>query len=475
MSDSQRPKLPPAVPNFEVPDLELEPVPRSLRQPAPPTPSARQPTQDRGYTAPNLFEEDTFEAGSLSLDLDAAPRDNAAVFASSVSFEDPGAFELERTAQPSLSLHGEVGSAKVIERIDVQGGHAAWPTGRAPDPVQLKLDPVEIAILADYGDVPHAIQLTPAYAYRVFTRQRELKRQLLAITAECERAQFEREAALAELARAVRPAAEQIEQFRRLFAPLVELEQVASQRGQALSSINAQMGAQSGQFDLELAQISEQIAAQRMLEQAALHAHDEREAAAMRADAKLKRVHIEIRAVTQVAEQKLGPAGGQIPEPEALQLAMLRQRAEDIKPEVALAQAELAQAKQALGQVRARLDALAQSERIGARKKQALAQHYQKEVGIRAQGLSESETLQRAALADLARAVLSAAGKVDVPAAWLERVRSVGERADKLLVRREMQERAIDSYDRARVQQGVRLACTLLGLFLFLIVLKLAL
>jgi hypothetical protein len=477
MSDSQRPKLVPAAPSFEVPDLELEPVPRSIRQPANlPAPAQQQAThgQDLAYTAPNSFEEDSFQTGSLSLDLDAGPRTNATAFGSLLSFEDPDSFELEPTAVPNSSLHGQAeGAAKVTERIDHQGGHAAWPTGRAADVTQLKPDPMEIAILADYGAVPHAVQLTPAYAYRVFTRQRELKRQLVSIAAECERAQFEREATLAELARAVRPAAEKVEQFRRLFAPLIELEQVAGQRGRALSSINQQLSAHSGQFDAELAQVAEQMAAQQQLEQAAMRVYDEREAAAKRAEAKLKRVHIEIRALTRVAEQKLGPAGGEIPEPEASQLSALQQRVEQSKPEVAHALAEFEQAKGALERVRARLEALRQSARLNARKKQALGEQYRKELQVRGQGVSESEGQQRAALADLGRAVLGAAGSIEVTDAWLERVRSVSQRADKLLLRRDMQVRAIDSFDQARVRQGVQLVCTVAGLFLLLILFKL--
>ncbi|MES1175476.1 MAG: hypothetical protein ABUL62_14235 [Myxococcales bacterium] len=476
MSDSQRPKHP-AAPSFEVPDLELGPAPRSFRQPAN-APSAVvppvTPNQGRGYTAPNLFEEESFQTGSLSLDLDADPRGHAPVFGSSVSFEDPDAFELERTAAPALSLHEQSqNAAKVTERIDRQGGHAAWPTGRAPDMTQLRLDPVEIAILADYGDVPTAVQLTPAYAYRVFTRQRELKRQLVSIAAEHERAEHEREATLAELASTVRPAAEKVEQFRRLFAPLVELEQAAGKQGQALSSINQQSSAHSGQFDAELSQIAEQLRAEQQLEQDAIRVYDEREAAAKRAEAKLKRAHIEIRAVTQVAEQKLGPAGGEIPEPEASQLSALRQRVEDAKPELAHTQAEFAQAKTALERARARLDALRQNERLTTRKKQAVAEQYRKELQVRSQGLNESESLQRTALADLGRAVLTAAGTVDVTESWLERVHDVSDRADKLLVRRELQVRAIGSYDQARVRQGVQLVGTVLGLFVLIVLFKL--
>jgi len=270
-------------------------------------------------------------------------------------------------------------------------------------------------------------------------------------------------------------AAEQVDAFKRFFAPLIELEQVASQRGQALSSVNAELGAHSATLDAEQTQLAEQLSAQQKLEHDAERVHAEREQLAQRAEAKLKRVHIEIRAVTHVAEQKLGPQGGPIPEAEAAQLALLRQRAEGIQPEVAQTKAQLEQAKHSLGQTRARLDTLRQSERLILRKKQALGEHYQKELHVRSAGLSESETQRRRALADLGRAVLAAHGSVPVPAPWLERIRSASERADQLIRSCETQRRALDAYDRSKVAQGVRLVGTALAIIVVLIVLKIAL
>jgi hypothetical protein len=73
----------------------------------------------------------------------------------------------------------------------------------------------------------------------------------------------------------------------------------------------------------------------------------------------------------------------------------------------------------------------------------------------------------------LGRAVLAARGSVEVSDAWLTRVRHSDEHADALLVRRELQLRAIDGYDRVRARQGVHLVCTLLGLFVLLVSFKL--
>ena len=476
MSESQRPK--PTASSFEIPDLDLAPPPRSLRNPVPTAAPVTPQSSSRGYSAPNLFDEDLLEASAgLSIELnDHAQPSGSIDFGRSINFDAPGGFELEPAAPP---LAPESGPQSVVTRRGAstsnRSDNAGWPTGRAPDAETLTIDPVEVAILADYGSAPHSIHLTPVYAYRVFTRQRELKQQLASLSAERDRAELERESTLAELARTVRPIAEQLDGFRRFFTPLIELEQVASQRGQALSSINAELGAHSNTFDAELTQIAEQINAQQVLEQAAARVHAEREQLAQRAEAKLKRVHIEIRAVTHVAEQKLGPQGGQIPEPEASQLVALKQRAEGIQPEVAQAKAELEQAKLGLGQARGKLDALRQAERVTARKKQAVGERYHKELHTRSASLSEGEAQQRAALAEVGRAVLAARGSVPVDASWLERVRASSERADRLIFKSETQRRALDAYDRTRVTQGVRLACTALALVVVLLVLKIAL
>jgi hypothetical protein len=467
MSESQRPK--PTALEFVVPDLELEPAPRSRANAALPAAAAT----PRGYSTPNLFDEDPFETGNLDIELNQNPGEGKIDFGSSIDFAGQGAFELEPTARGSSTESGP--QSIVTRRAEPSNREPAWPSGRTPEAETLTIDPVEVTILADYGVPPNSVYLTPGYAYRVFTRQRQLKQRLAVLCVERDQAQAEREATLADLASSVRPAAEQVDAFKRFLVPLLELEQVASQRGQALSSVNAELNAHSGAIDNELTQLAEQLTAEQKLEAEAARVHGEREQLAQRADAKLKRVHIEIRAVTHVAEQKLGPQGGQIPDPEATQLTSLRQRADAMQPELARTKADLEQAKLALGQARARLDTLRQAERQSLRKKQALADHYRKELQVRSVGLSESEQQRRSALADLGRAVLAAQGSVPVPAPWLERVRSVSARADQLILRCEAQRRAQGAYDRARVAQGVRLVCTALALVVLLVALKLLL
>jgi len=432
MSDSERPNPPAA--SFEVPDLELEP-PRSFRP------------------AAALRDNPRAPAPAATPAPAAAPAQTE-LFGSTFDFGDElGDFELERKAPANLGPN--------------------QPTGRAPDLAKLAFDPREIAILADYGDAPDNAAGTLAYAYRVFTRQRELKHELVPIATECERAEHEREATLAELARALRPALEQIQEFRRFLAPVLEIEQRTAARGQALNSINAQLGAQHAELDAELARVESQIEAEQRAESDAQRVYDEREASERRADAKSKRLQIEMRAVTQVAEKKLGPAGGPLPAAEAAQLAELEERAQLMQPEVHALRGALEQAKLTLNQARARVEASRQTQRQIARKKQALGGAYEKELSLRAEGVTEAELEQRAAFVELARAALGSPGTMAIPEAWLERVRRVSERADALSVRAEMFRRAIAAYDARRARQGVQLACTALGLILALFAFKL--
>ena len=466
MSDSERPN--PQTASFEVPDLEVEPAPRSIRKGALP-----QDAPARLHTS--TLTEQRVEAVPKQTRA-AAP--NEQMFGATFDFDDDlGDFELERTAQANFQVatqHAASGpSVQAKARAPNVATSPPTPTGRAPDVEKLAVDPRELAILADYGDAPDNAAATLAYAYRVFTRQRELKHQLVPIAAECERAENEREATLAELARALRPELEQIAEFRRFLAPVLEVEQRAAARGQALNSINAQLGAHHADLDAELSRVVSQIETEQRAESEAQRQYDQREANESRANAKLKRVQIEMRAVTQVAEQKLGPAGGPLPAAEAAQLAELEQRAQAMQPELQAARSGLEQAKQTLNQAHTRVEALRQNQRQLGRKKQALGGAYQKELSLRAEGVSEVELEQRAALVELARAVLVAPGPLAIPEDWLERVRRVSERADALSVRAEMFRRAIAAYDARRARQGVQLACTAVGLVLALFAFKL--
>lgn len=53
---------------------------------------------------------------------------------------------------------------------------APWPTGTTPEPQALRIDATDVERLAAYGDPGGPLLLAPLYAYRVFSRRRELAR-----------------------------------------------------------------------------------------------------------------------------------------------------------------------------------------------------------------------------------------------------------------------------------------------------------
>jgi hypothetical protein len=453
MSDSERPH--PQTASFEVPDLELEPAPRSIRRGLPSQP------------APGQANRSTPAAQTLGALQPRAAAPNEQLFGATFDFgDDLGTFEVERTAQPNFEVSTQ--SVAIAQPVNARTTalEPSLPTGRAPDLAKLVFDPREIAILADYGEAPNNAAATLAYAYRVFVRQRELKRQLVPLAAESKRAEDEREATLCELARTLRPALEQIAEFRRLLAPILEIEGRAAARGQALDSINAQLGAHNAELEAELARTVSGLEAEQRAETDAQREYEERQTNESRIEAKLKRVQIEIRAVTQVAEQKLGPAGGPLPAAESAQIAELEQRAQAMQPELNALRNAVERAHRTLNQARARVEGWQQSQRQIARKKQALSGAYAKELSLRAEGVTEVELEARAALVELALAVLGAPDAVTLPDGWRERVRRISERADALTVRAEMFRRAVAAYDARRARQGVQLACTAAGLML---------
>lgn len=438
MGDSPQPK--PTVPQLEVPDLELEPVPRSIRAPVARATEAS-PVASAAVSA-GVFDDDDFMGNSVGLELALG-----------------GASEGDTPSAPGPST---IATAEASN----------WPTGRVAERTRLMLDPAELSLLARYGEPPTNALLTPAYAYRVFTRQRELKAELLPLERELRHADLARDHALAELARAVRPEAERVEQLKRLLGPLHEIEQIAASRGQALNAANAELTQQSNAIEGELGSIAEQLELALAAERDAQRAYDGESEIFRRAEAKLKRVQIEIRGVTQRAEQKLGPASGPVPEPEAAQLAELRARGAAIEPEIRALRESLATAKTALDRASARVAELRQHERLAGRKKQALVTHYQRELDVRGRSLHENAEEERAALANLARAILAMRGAISVPEALIAQVRATSEHADALALRAERHFRALEAYDHARVKQGVRLACIALASLAALVLLK---
>ena len=457
---------------LEVPDLELEPaVPK---RPLPGAPRAGAVSAPAAQPEPTRGRELDLDAGpGIALQTGAASGYGDPSFgggyAENSFAEGDDDFELIQTGSKvelATAMPQQAAAAKKAARA------AAWPTGRCLPSDQLPIDPMEVALVADYGPAPSSSLLTPLYAYRVYSRRRLLQRAIAEHHGALEREEAERDTALARLTTELRPSLEASDGFRRLLAPIRDVERLAGERSAALSQADQGYREQMAKFDQELAQLGQLAGQIRAVV-------GERSAAAestgndfRRADARHKRVQIEMRGVMDVARQALGPAGGDIPAPQAAQLAELQKRLQALEPELAAAQAAHASKSSELQQAEADLARTEGQLRQIERQKGTAGSTLEQQLSLRAAGVSDAEKQMRDALAEVARGVLLARGGVVVPDATLQALLALDARVEAQAVRLETHVRALDCQDHARVRQGVTLGLAAVGLVVLAITLK---
>lgn len=430
-------KAPP--PSFEIPDLEIAPPPVSKR--------AAQVSTGR-----NVAASLTPEAAAFGLEISLPDLD-----------DDDDDF-LQKGSNVELSL----GASPAAARRHLEN----WPNGSTRPADQLPIDPAEVSSAAAYGDVPKHAASTPFYAYRVLARRAPLRRAIARHHAALIEAELLRDTALMQLSTELRPALEANHAFRRLLEPIREVERLAGARNNALSEADAGYRQQMATFDAELGQLRDSELKARAACDEKHAIADETASLLQRAEARQQRVQIEIRGVLDVARRALGPAGGDMPAAQAAQLTELQTRAAALELELSQARAAHAAATQQRdhADVEARRQ-LADIQKLE-RQKSAAGRALEKQLSARAAGVSEAEKQRRDALADVARAVLAARGALAVPEPLLQALREHDRAVEALAVRLEVHARALDSYDRERVKQGVILVLSTCGVVLLSILLK---
>jgi hypothetical protein len=424
-----------------IPDLELEPAVSKRPTPSPARAAApRAPAKTQGLSH------------GAEIDLGGDGDDDFELVATGSAMElATGSSAAEPTRQPAS---------------------AAWPTGRSRSADQLAIDPLEVALVAGYGAAPQSDLLTPAYAYRVYARRRLLQRAVSAQNAALTAEEAERDAALAELASGLRPTLQASDAFRRLLEPSREVARLAGERSAAFSEADAGFREHMAKFDQELNRLAEASAgASAVASEKAARAQSS-DGELRRAEAKHQRVQIEIRGVLDLARQALGPAGGDIPTPQAAQLAELQARSTALEPELARARAASSAASAEAHRAEDQLRRLQTQTRQLEREKATASGSLSQQLSVRAAGVSEAEPQPRLALAEVARAVLAARGGVAVPEATLQALRAHDARVDSQAIRLETHVRALDSHDHQRVRRGVILTLSALGLVVLAIALK---
>ncbi len=174
--------------------------------------------------------------------------------------------------------------------------------------VELTAEEKEARALADYGDSPKTWWQAPLYAYRVRTRQSELRRQLAERRQDLGRAREACEEAKVAFAERARPVARKVETFARLLEPIAAAEKVMLERDGALAAEMEAHQAQLRVIDERVAQLEMELAEAKSEEDRIEAMLAEAEAVRQRAEAKMKRVEIEIRNASARVE---GEGGGE--------------------------------------------------------------------------------------------------------------------------------------------------------------------
>lgn len=379
----------------------------------------RPPARPSGLSAPDELEP---VGESMDIALASVPPPPSSVGRGGVSSSDPA-------ARPAVAK-------------------PAPGSGRPP------LDPVDVAVFADYGPAPDAWFGTPLYALKVLQRQRALGRDL----ALCRKRVVAIEDALAErlalAAEALRARIDAAHPAVALFAQLGKYDELTHSRAIAL-------GETSRKYAEQLAEIDERTAAEeeargklaRLVQDAELDL-GRLSAERARAEAKLKHLDIALRGAHDAARIAAGPDAKFAPPEHAQRIASLDAQKAAHSAEVAptlaawTAAAELVRQRQSdEREARKKVDAL-RNER------KRIEQTAGRELDVRSEGTREAERDRFSAYAAVARDVLSAR-----PDDFTETERSEIAAAEKRLLDcerdLELHVRAVGAADVSAVRRGM--------------------
>jgi hypothetical protein len=158
---------------------------------------------------------------------------------------------------------------------------------------------VDARTLADFGEAPAGLLVTPLYAWRVLKRQRVLKTAHAARVVEAEHAATVLEDALVAFAERVRPAAEKVTGYAVALEDLQRAEDVLRSRDKVLAAEQDAQKARLAQVDARLVKLEEEMLQAHTDERVTAQELSAAQGALAREEAKLKRAEVELKAATQ--------------------------------------------------------------------------------------------------------------------------------------------------------------------------------
>jgi hypothetical protein len=326
---------------------------------------------------------------------------------------------------------------------------SGWPSGVTPDPASFSIDAVEIQTLSGYGAAPTSFLVAPLYSIRVFRRRRALRAAALVLARRFGDAESARDGLLADLAGALRGTLSA--EGARLYERVSEKERRVQDGQTALAGTNEEYRQRMGELQATDAELQRELAAARG--RAAEHQGSLAEAEKQRdrAEAKKKRLFIELSAIVERAEK----AGTAIPSDQAATVERLERDIAEQKTVVDGLQARVDERKAAFAAVVAEERRLVGKQRDAEKKRRAVDEEFQERIGLRNEETSSAARETTAALADVGRALLAARGRVAVVEPdVLARITAADLAVVNAATDVERHMRAISEYDAETYQKG---------------------
>lgn len=325
-----------------------------------------------------------------------------------------------------------------------------WPTGNSPEYHTILIDPLDAQVHANYGNPPKSPLRTPEYAFRVFKRRRELEKEFAATKQRAAAADDRRTERLAELTQGCRTL-EGTDRFKHFFMAFEQLEKVALERQQALAGDNQQYATETGKADQLIAEHQKRAAVVDTELAKHLQKLNEAQALLTRTEAQYKRLLIEIRSLKNAEEE--GRVQGKAIN-HGTRIAELMGHVQGHQAAVAKRTADRAAAQAVVDGTRKELQRFADEERRLKKQRSDLEKSFQQRLGLRSQGVEETNKELAAAAAQTARALLGQRGGISIPENYLNAVRAADEEVTRELRHQRLVEMALKMYHQETYVQG---------------------
>lgn len=442
-----------SIPSIGAPSRTIESLPAApIKQTPPGAPPAQTPTDAYRDKAPSqgfgVGSELTNEAVRADNPLDWSGLDTGNNRAASDS-DAPEAID------PLEDLGSASGAAAPAQgRVSLRDD-LAWPTGVTPRLEDVFVDDMEVAVVADYGDPPSNWALAPVYAWRVWSRHRQLNVETDAHGASLADAEAERDKLLMQLVEQQRSAIQKDPNLRPLLAPLERLEGSAHNDSDALQQAhkNYRQGSETLQAEIEAVRAQEgqaQHALKASYQQLAAHNKVFRPA-----EMQYNRLHTELKQLEQDALQAKAQASAPI---HSERIAELRKALTELKaPTVAKRDAVKKAERQVLA-MESRVAELRQEREAVQQKLVALDRTYTEQFDVRRASVSGAERERLKVLAEVGRKLLTRKGQARIPTEMLSKIRAADESVEQAVVEQRTHLEAYDAFDMKVLKRGVLLA-----------------